>query len=173
MRALVHNRIFEMSGVGLGTLALSACAIATPATITSTSAPALAVVSVEILIEDNEVELRSQFANSLRTSLNARGIATKSGADTIADFAVSERSADVGLQPITDSADSSAPLEPAFKSRWYHKCKPNRVNASLVLYARETGETIAKSSGEFLACPGDHSRLSDLARLLVDEAIAR
>lgn len=186
MVVLGKSRIFKLAPLGpvmlgpvmliLGTLSVSACAIATPATITSTtsSAPitAQAINGVELIGAPDETGLRAALQSELTRALGARGVPEQSGADHIADFAVSERPAATGLLPVSEETDAAGHPEPAFKSRWYDKCKPSRISASLVIYARANGTIATKASGEFLACPGDHSQLDDLADLLVEQAIA-
>jgi len=150
---------------------LSACAVSTPASITSTKASPQAITNIELLSENRNAGLRAQFFDDLTNTLQSRGVSIQTGAPHVADFAVSQRQAGVGLQSISQDSDAAEPIEPPFKQRWYHKCKPNRVSASLVIYARSNGAVQAKASGEFLACPGDMSQLEDLAQVLVDRTL--
>lgn len=166
----------KMVPVVLASLLLSACAISTPATITSAQGSPQRITSVQLLTESGDdgpkAGLRTRFHDELSRQLASRGVTLGSGADFVADFAVSERSAQLGLQSVPQSEGAAAqPIEPGLKGRWYHKCKPNRVSASLVVYARANGAVEAKSSGEFLACPGDLAQLDDLAKILVDRIL--
>jgi hypothetical protein len=159
----------------LAAMGLSACAVGSPATITSTQGSTQSIQSVELLAAEEVTGLRGQFLAELQKSLGSRGIALERGAEFVGDFSVSERSAELGLQAISDDTegqtDARAP-EPGYQSRWYDKCSPHRVSASLVIYSRASGEVRAKSSGEFLSCPGDLAELSNLANLLVGRAVS-
>lgn len=150
---------------------LSACAIGSPATITSAQGRVSSVTSVELLSEADETALRSQFASELRRSFGARAVGLDQKAAFVADFAVSQRPAKYGLQAISQNPDEEQTPPSGFKARWYDKCEPSRVSASLVIYSRNSGTVEAKSAGEFVTCPGDLAQLSDLAQLLVDRAL--
>ena len=159
----------------VGSLGVSACAVSTPATITTSQGAAPTIQSVALLAEDEEAGLRMLFLSELQDSLGSRGIALERDAAFVGDFSISERSAGLGLQEIPEeSGDEASAQEPesSFKSRWYNKCTPQRVSASLVIYARSNGSVQARSSGEFISCPGDLSELGSLANLLVDRAIS-
>lgn len=178
MLNLGPSRIIRMSLLIAGTLFVSACAVSTQPAVTATQSnptplgAAQSITNLEWLSEGDETGLRAQFLNELNRSLSARGLSVQSGAQYVADFSVSQREASLGLQPVSSAANASAQEEPDFKGRWYHKCKPNRVSASLVVYARASGEVHTKSTGEFLACPGDLSQLDELAQMLVDRTLS-
>ncbi|WP_298303686.1 hypothetical protein [uncultured Erythrobacter sp.] len=158
--------------LAIGAVSLSACAVSTPATLTSTQNSPQTLSSVELLNEEDEAGLRAQLLDELTGSFANGGIGVENGAAFIVDFSVSQREASVGIQEISEDAGTVKAIEPTFRSRWYHKCKPSRVSASLVIYARDSGAVQNKSSGEFLTCPDDLSQLGDLAQLLVDGAVA-
>lgn len=167
---ILSARVLGAGSLGLAAFCLSACATGTPATITSAQGSTPNLTSVTLLGEEDTAGLRAQFRAELSRALAARGSNIRTDADFIADFAVSEHEAQLSLQEISEDSDGADLSEDNFKSRWYDNCKPNRVSASLVLYSRASGEIEAKSSGEFLACPGDHSELGKLADLLVARA---
>lgn len=173
MRNPRHNRALRMASAMLVSVLAAACAVSTPAAITSVKPSPRPITNVELLNESSEGDLRSRFHSELVQKLGERGVTLTPGADFIADFAVSQREANVTLQPVSSSEQPSGPTEPDFRSRWYHKCKPHRVSASLVVYARSNGAVEAKSSGEFLACPDDLSQLDDLAQILVDRLLTK
>lgn len=160
-----------ITALGVLALVVSACTVTTPAAITSTQGVARALTSVQLLSEQDETGLRSQFANEITQSFGSRGVTLNQSAPFVADFAVSQRPAELGLQAISESSEEGQAPKSDFKSRWYDKCKPSRVSASLVIYSRASGTVQAKSSGEFLTCPGDLSQLNDLAQILVDRAL--
>lgn len=171
-----HTRALRTALVFAGAFLASACAVTTPATITSTKRAPQSISSVEMLSEAGETGLRARFLDELTEALGTRAVAVQSGADYVADFSVSEREAQLGLQAVpkgNEAAPTNPPADPEFKQRWYHACKPNRVSASLVIYTRTTGTVHAKSSGEFLACPGDLSQIDDLAQILVDRTLGK
>lgn len=172
MAGLGQTHRIYMAALALGALSLSACAISTPATVTSTQNAPQTLAGVELLSQEDEVGLRAQFLNELTRTFTTRGVVVQKGAAFVADFSVSQRAAGVGLQEISEDAENVETIEPAFRSRWYHKCKPTRVSASLVIYARDSGAVQTKSAGEFLACPGELSQLGDLAELLVERTVA-
>lgn len=175
MKPIRHRGVVNALSLLVGALFVSACAVATPATITSTKGATPTIQNVALLTEDEEAGLRRQFLSELQDSLGSRGIALESDAAFVGDFSISERSAGLGLQEIPEDSDDHASAqepESSFKSRWYSKCTPQRVSASLVIYARSNGAVQAKSSGEFISCPGDLAELSSLANLLVDRAIS-
>lgn len=151
---------------------LSGCAVSTPATLSIAQASEVRTESVRLLGEDDESNLRVRFHSALRNSIKNRSIAVKEDADLIGDFAISARDATIAVQSAAQSTDNADALEPGFKPRFYHKCKPDRIQAALVLYSRKSGEIKGRSEGEFLACPGDFSELDDLAELLVDQALS-
>ena len=167
MSALGQTRVqfgLTMTAMAMG---LSACAVGTPATVTSTQTATQTVTSVELLVQADDAGLRSQFQSALTSALNQQGISLEQNADFIADFAVSQRPAQLGLIQIEQEVDTVDAPEEAYKSKPFDECKPHRVNASLVVYSRSSGAIQGKSAGEFLACPGDLVQLSDLAQLLV------
>lgn len=171
-----QTRFVRLPPVLLVSSMVSACAISTPATITSTQSRPLAITSIQLLNDgDDKAEvgnLRARFHDELTQQLRARGIAVEAEAQYVADFAVSERDAEVGLKPVSDTDDTAEPIEPSIRSRWYHKCRPTRVSASMVIYGRADGAVKAKSAGEFMACPDDMSQLGDLAKILVDRTVS-
>lgn len=167
-----HTRAAPTALLLAGAFLASACTVSTPATITSTQRAPQVISSVELLSETGETGLRARFLEDINEALRARSVAVQTGADFVADFSVSQREAKLGLQAISKGEETSAPPEPDFKSRWFHKCKPHRVSASLVIYARSSGRVHAKSSGEFLTCPGDLAQLDDLAQILVDRTLS-
>ncbi|MEP1421344.1 MAG: hypothetical protein ABJK59_06210 [Erythrobacter sp.] len=164
--------IMHMTPALLAALFASACAVSTPAIITSARSSTQPIAEIQLLNESSAASLRGRFHEELTGKFAERGISFAPNADFVADFAVSQRKADVGLQAVSDSETATQPNKPNFRSHWYHKCKPARVSASLVIYARSSGAVQAKSSGEFLACPDDLSQLDQLAGLLVDRALA-
>lgn len=173
MRSLGQNRVYAVAISTAMALGLSACAVGTPATITSAQSELSSVSSVELLSEAGEAGLRSQFKSELTNALSQRGVSLSESAGFIADFAVSQRPAEFGLIQITPEAETTEAPEEAHNSKPFDKCKPNRVNASLVVYSRASGTVQGKSSGEFLACPGDLAQLSDLAQLLVERTFPK
>lgn len=178
MMKLGRTRVISIAPLVLASLLTSACAISTPATITSAQNSPQAITSVQLLRDAEEKgvadNLRSRFRDELTQQLRARGVNLGTGAEYVMDFAVSQRDAEVGLQPVSvaDAGDTAEPIEPSIRGRWYHKCKPTRVSASIVIYARANGAAQANSSGEFLACPDDLSQLGDLAKILVERTVS-
>ncbi len=166
------------SGAGKGlaiaflSFCLAACAVATPVTITSVQSAPSAVTSLEFVPQDEGRGIRARFKTELARAFADQGVSVGPDADFLADFAVSERSAELALQNVTsDDANAARPASD-YEPRWFHKCKPARVSASLVIYSKRTGALHSKSEGEFLACPGDTSQLSDLAGLLAKRALS-
>ena len=173
MSALGQTRFHAAATMAVMAMGLSACAVGTPAAITSTKSAPQAVTSVELLAQADEAGLRSQFQSALTGALTQRGVSLDKNAQFIADFAVSQRPAELGLIEIEEEAETIEVPEEAYKSKPFDQCSPNRVNASLVVYSRSSGEVQGKSSGEFLACPGDLAQLGELARLLVDRTLLK
>ena len=173
MSALGQISVQAAATVVVMTIGLSACAVGTPAAITSTQSATRTVTSVELLSQTDEAGLRSQFQSALTGALAQHGVSLDKNAQFIADFAVSQRPAELGLIQIEEEAETVDAPEEAYKSKPFDECKPHRVNASLVVYSRSSGEVQGKSSGEFLACPGDLTQLSDLAQLLVDRTLLK
>ncbi|MEM1052510.1 MAG: hypothetical protein AAGI28_10485 [Pseudomonadota bacterium] len=175
MAACEQVRSLKITGLVFGALSLSGCAIATPATLTSASPStrnaSQSFTSIELLSETEEAGLRAQLLEELKNSLENRAVTVQKGAEFIGDYSVSTRPAELGLQTIEESSESSETTDSGFTPRWYHKCEPNRVSASLVIYSRANGTVLTKSSGEFLACPDDLAELRPLADLLVDSIV--
>lgn len=171
MRASKSKTVFNSSLLTVCAIGLSACAVATPPTITASQANAVDVRQVELLGQAQEEGLRSQFKGELVRSFETRGVTVEKGAGFIADFSVSQRSAELGTQAFKQDQAEEQPPRSDYRSNWLNKCKADRVSASLVVYARDNGRVKAKSSGEFLACPGDLSQLGDLAQLLVSRTL--
>lgn len=150
---------------------LSGCAISQPATLASAQASGTELQSVYLLSDDEDNALRSRLDAALRSAMGDRSTAVEEGADLIGDFGISARDATLAVQSIADTNEGADSLEMRFRNRFYHSCRPDRIRATLVLYARESGEMRGRAEGEFLACPGDFGELNNLAQLLVDEAM--
>lgn len=166
----IRQTFMSLGALTLSGMGLAGCAIATPATITSTQSALGKVLALTLNSEDKDQSLRAGFRSSLSAAFEARGVELAEETPFYADFAVSARTARLTALPATD--DAKAP-QPGFKSRWYHTCKPDRVTASLVIYTKADNTVHARSSGEFLACPGELNELTSLAQLLVDQALSQ
>ncbi|TRD11940.1 hypothetical protein FGU71_08785 [Erythrobacter insulae] len=158
----------KLAAASLAVCGLSACAIEQAPTLTQRPAMPIAITTVDLAQDEDLVGLRSAFARSLSLALAAEKVAPSADSDWIADFAVSSHPAEVSITPIGDGAEGQGPdASHGVKSKWYHKCKPERVRASLAVFERQANRLVAKSEGHFIACPGDRARLNDLATLLV------
>lgn len=152
--------------------ALTACAVSTPATVTSAQQATSPVTNLAFVSQEAEESgIRARFKSALSKALSAQGVGMSADADYLADFTVSQRPGDYALQEVTSDDANASPPASDYKPRWFHKCKPARVNASLVIYAKTSGALHSKARGEFLACPGDTSQLEDLAKLLAARAL--
>lgn len=165
-------------GAGFASLGLSACTVATPAAITSAQNPPAStpITSVEFVSQDDEHAMRTRFMNALSTSFAGQGVSVAAGADYIADFTIAQRPAQLGLLEANGAEESAAKAPTSdFSPRWFHSCKPDKVSASLVIYAKANGMLHSKSEGEFLACresaSGESSELQALAELLTARAL--
>ena len=158
--------------ITLVSLGVTACAVSTPATVTAVQEAPSAVTTITFVTQQEEKRgIRARFKTALAESLAARGASMSADAAYLADFTVSQRPAQLALQDVTQDDDNASPPTSDYRPRWFHKCKPERVSASLVIYAKASGTLHSKSQGEFLGCPGDTSQLYDLAELLAARAL--
>jgi len=152
--------------------ALTACAVSTPATITAAQPAPSPVTNLTFVSQDaEERDIRARFKAALSEALSAQGVKISSDGDYLADFTVSQRPGEYALQEVTSDDANASPPVTDYEPRWFHKCKPARVNASLVIYAKASGALHSRAQGEFLACPGDTSQLDDLANMLAARAL--
>jgi len=117
MASLEQTRVVCMVALALGVCSLSACAVSTPVTLTSTQNSPQMFSQVEVLNQQDETGLRALFLSELSGSFTTRGVTVHDGADFVADFSVSERAAGVGLQEISEGAETGNAIEPLFVSQ--------------------------------------------------------
>lgn len=159
-----------MPGILLGAaaMALSACAVERPPTLSHAQPYDGTFNQVELISEKDESGLRQQFLSALTRALSQHSVQVKSGSDFIADFAVSSTSSETGLDPVSGGSETTKlQASEHRRPRWYARCAPDRVRGSLAIFDRATNALVAKSEGHFIACPGDHGQLNELANLLV------
>ena len=109
--------------------------------------------------------LRSDFELHLKNAFARQGVAIDEGSELVVDFSIASHPASTTVIPIGEKELEAPPQ--ARRTRWYHKCAATSVKGSLAVFARDANRVVAKSSGEYVGCPGDREQLGNLAQLLV------
>lgn len=170
---LQHTRRLMM--ISALAVAASACAVNPTPVVTGAmplSAPAGRVAFQEQQPGEAETAQRRHFAGELKAAFSRYGTVLAQDGDLIAEFAISAQPSDLGLsEPSTATAPGHPKSQLSRKSRWWDKCKVEKIRANLALFDRASGALKAKSEAEYFACTGDQSMLDEFADLLVKAAV--
>lgn len=152
-------------------LLLTSCAVSTPIEVHSTGA-AIAAQPMQIAIalpQQGDDALKSRFAAALIQSFADRGLSVVDDGNLVADYAVSIRSAEMGVQISEDSDWLVLPRNP----RRFDKCEAMMLRGTLLLLDRPTGSVAYRGQGSAIECEFDDAAIGALADRLVADFIAR
>ena len=161
--------------VAAGTASLAACSVQSPPTIRTSIGNAPTTISNLHLIEpESDQSQRAGLHAAIARQLRERGIALSEDADLVADLAVSVSPSPVGIYASEAGKTDAepAPMANTRERRWYDACEAVRVQASLVLYRRDSGAQMKSSKAESMGCADAEPPVDELAALLVTDLLA-
>lgn len=161
-----------------GATALGACSVSEPLEVrsaTNASDPQRSAITFAIA-EEEAGTLRGRFALALIDAFAARGVAAQSEARLVADYSVSEGSAEIGIRRRSDPdsvlEEGEGWIDPPRNSRRFDRCKARELRGTLVLVDRQTGALVYRGTGTATECEFDDAALRALADGLVAESLA-
>jgi hypothetical protein len=168
-------RAFARGIAGPLLLALGGCAVATPFALHSSGPglPPQTVVAMPAAPRIGSEQFR--FGAALEQAFAARAVKVSADGRYLADYALSLRDAEGGLTTAIDAKDRDAVVWKSAPRDGYplDRCKAQRMRATLVLLDRQSGAMVYRGEGEATDCNFTDSAMTEVAKALVADALAR
>ena len=120
--------------------------------------------------------MRGQFASALSAAFAQRGISLQDTATLVADYSVSQRSAELGIQHARDAQDASPGeaqwIDPPREPRRFDRCEAQELRGTLILVDRNSGEAVYRGTGAATECGFGEAAIRSLADGLVADYLA-
>ncbi len=161
--------------VAVGAVSLAACSVQTPPGIrTSVGSTPTPISSIHLIEPESEQAQRTQLHAAIARQLRDRGVALSQDANIVADLAVSMSPSPVGIYASEAGQTDTEPASMATtrERRWYDACEAVRLQASLVLFNRESGVQMKTSKAESMGCAEAEPPVDEIAALLVEDLLA-
>lgn len=164
--------------VAAAALVLTACAVSTPLTIDSTiERTGMRDATIALAMPDPaEPSIRRDFALALATALANQNVPVSDAGDLLADFAIANGSAAVGVQltPDRDAGDTA-------ETRWisaprtrerFDECDARVLRGTLVLINRADGAMAYRGKAAMTECEFGTADVDALAQALVADFVS-
>jgi hypothetical protein len=121
-----------------------------------------------------ETELSRRFNAALQLTFSERGVAIVGTADHQVMVTIVQRPAEIGITPRKEGIPVVGEwLSEPRKHRWFHACRAQRFEATLLMQDVARVGSVATARGAFDACQANQSQVEGLARTLVAGLLGR
>ena len=175
---LLKRAVWARSIPVIVAIGLAACSVSSPLTVQSTATETAAPrTQIALSLPDDETgTMRQRFANALIEAFATRGVTIDDGARLVADIAVSEGSAEMGVQhsPVTAQPEGADPdwIDPPREPRRFDRCEALEMRGTLMLVDRATGTIAYRGTGAATECDFGDAALRAMAEGLVADFFA-
>lgn len=165
-------------GAAATALALGACTVSTPLTIESSGNRAgMRDVSVALAIPDTqEAAIRRDFATALSNALGDQNVTLSDSGELLADFAIANGSASVGVQlkpdPQAGEADQTRWISTPRRPKRFDECDAQVLRGTLVLIGRADGGIVYRGKAAMTECEFSKADIDILAQALVEDFVS-
>lgn len=164
--------------IAAAALALTACAVSTPLTVESTVEPTgTRDVAIALSMPDQaEPAIRREFASALSDALANQNVSMSDAGNLLADFAIANGSAAVGVQltpdrEAGDTAETRWISAPRARER-FDECDARVLRGTLVLINRMDGAMVYRGKAAMTECEFGTADVDALAQALVADFVS-
>ncbi len=166
-----NQRLFSSAILAASCSLAAACAVTVPPQITSSKGAAPSAQSVHLLEPDKDQVQLLALHSALKQSLAAKGITVAEDADVVAELALSQRAASLGVfaSEAGENKEPPRPVTEPRKARLLDLCEAVTVEASLALFDRASGRQVQQNKAQGTICEGKEPPMDEFAEILVSE----
>lgn len=159
----------------LAPIVLVGCAVKTPPQIRVSDGQSNAITALNLLLPDAPQTQRMAMHSALAAELRNRGISLSPQADTIGEFAIASTDASLGVYTgeAGKSDEEPQPVAEPRDPKWLDICSPVRVQATLAVFDKSSGNLMKRSSAHSTICDGDALPYTELSKVLADDLVAQ
>ena len=161
--------------VALAPIALAGCAVKTPPQIRTSHGESSAITTLNLLPPDEKQTQRMAMHSALVKEFGERGVSLSPQADNIGEFAIASTDANLGVYmgKAGKTGEEPRPVAEPRDPKWLDICSPVRVQATLAVFDKGSGNLTKRSRAHSTICKGDALPYATLSKVLADDLLAQ